>query len=1251
MSAAGALLLAAAGTAWAQPAAPSGAGGSLAGRVTDLNSRPVDGAILVLRNAATGSEARTTTSKNGSYRFAGLAPGEYTLLAGSRKLEGIFVSAGHEARVQAALEFDRQAINHPDTALQVQGLSEPAPRPSKPYAPVAAAAMPYSPDLAAEVPRTIPAISEARPAPTPIEGFSVNAGNLREPDHPTIALYVPAPLSIEAIKATGSLEIAPALSGLSTAPLLLRSLGSSMAIAAISAAESQLPAVPLQVLAAARSTDPEATAPAQNLTGEQLQALPLPGRSRENFALDAPAASAMTNSDSPTATHGEGEGTSLVVDGATTRLAFGGHAGGRLHSSSLMGPGTNELGISEVRSVARNSEPLYDASTRSHVETRSGTEALHGQGFIFDRQNFLGAQNPFTQWVKETAPATTITVPVFTPIPYTAPDRSFNWGFGIGSRLPRTHAVWFAALDGAHRENPGVSSVKHPDHFFAQPSNDEMQVLSARLGLSSANPVAEGLSAYSGMLETLGGLLGPASRTSDQWTGFTRLDWKAAERHSFTLEGTGAHWGSPGGGTTRTAETYGNHSYGTGAASEYWFLGRWQAFLTSNLLAVTQGSLGRHLLSESPQTPSPFEQTLNVNAWGQLPQIVADSRYGFIIGNPSRFGSGRYPDERLFQALESVDWAHGGLMLKAGVDWKHNADATTMVRNHTGTYHYSTVENFISDALVFAKYGLSDALDPMRQHNCDQRGKAWRDSTGQLHGLGYLPCYTYYSQTLGPTDWHLSTNDLAGYATAQFQPAKRLVISAAMRWQREFLPPPIALVNNPDLPLTQKLPLLGNEWAPRASLAWGSGESRWPVLRFGYGMYFGRTQNSVVETALTQTGSLKGDLNFFLRPTDNLTGAGAPPFPYVLAGEPSKVVKPGAVEFAPNFENAEIHQAEATVEKSLPGHVQIAASGIMSLGRRLPVTIDTNFDAATNPGTITYGVVDATNEGPIKARQITVPFFASWPDAKPTSGSAGRLNSNYQQITELMSRANSTYDAAMLRVSRYGRRGLSFHGRYTYAHAMDWNPNESTQVSGSGVLDPTDFSQEYGTSDLDIRHSANAGLTWQSPWRLRNLEGQIANGWMLSGIGQFHSGLPFTMRTSGSIPQILETNGSMIVGLGPGMNGSGGDNRVYGVGRNTYRYPSTWRMDLRLGKKFNLGQMRELELLAESFNLFNHQNVTRIETTGYYISRGSGQGALPTLNFLTGLKPGQTEFGKPLDVNATDYFHPRQFDFGLRMRF
>jgi hypothetical protein len=573
------------------------------------------------------------------------------------------------------------------------------------------------------------------------------------------------------------------------------------------------------------------------------------------------------------------------------------------------------------------------------------------------------------------------------------------------------------------------------------------------------------------------------------------------------------------------------------------------------------------------------------------------------------------------------------------------------------------VENFASDALAFEKFGLSGQLEDL--HNCDQTGKVWRDSGGTLRGLGNLPCYSYYSQAIGPAGWRLSTNDWAGYFNVQLQASKLLAVSFGLRWEREQLPPPIAALKNTELPLTEKLPDLGNSWGPRVSLALGTGESHLPVLRLGYGMYSGRTQNATVETALTHTGSLNGDLNFFLRPTDGYnspTGTSdAPPFPYVLAGQPSSVVKPGAVEFAPSFRNPEIHQAVAALEESLPGHLLVTAGAVASLGRRLPVSIDTNFDPAVNPGTITYGVVDGTGLGPIKATQITVPFYASWPSPTSSTGFGGRLNPDYQQISEVMSRANSTYEAATLKIVRYGRRGLTLHAHYTYAHAMDWNPNESSQIAGNDVLDPASFSKEYGTSNLDVRHAATAMVIWEPPWKLSSRAARLANGWMLSGVGQFRSGMPFTMRTAGSLAEEFEaSSGAAIVGLGPGMNGSGGDNRVYGLGndsrvynlgRNTYRYPSTWKADLRLGRRFNLGQMRELELLAESFNLFNHQNVTELETTGYYLEAGSLDGTLPTLNFLTGLKANTTAFGQPLNVNATNFYRERQIQVGLRIRF
>jgi hypothetical protein len=1290
---------------------------SLSGRLTDLYSKPLVGVALLLRNQATGAEARATTTKNGSYRFNGLQPGEYTLEAESPQLgrgqvKDIVLSAGYEARVQTALEFEplppspiltaSQSPNRPAFHLpHLEIATLPSSEVTLPAEPLSLLPLSARPPAGASGKRP-----PARPEQVAEELDPEGGGGFNpriKPEESTRALAPEGRI----------LPIGPESRPLSAPPQAGPKSQNSTQIAAKDATSA--PSAPTSVASNVSESRPALPATHENsatlpepatsaTTASELQALPISGRHWQSFVLDnTPTSATPAAGAAETAVRGAGQPPGIAVDGANRGLAFGstGGQGQGSQGRSALGQGgddpagmarvgsgghgfaVSEAAIRAVQAAVGNVAAAADraASGRMNVETQRGSNELHGQGFLFDRQNTWGARNPFTKWVKETTPATAATVPAFTAEPYTPPDRETVWGIGLGSRIRRDKLFWFAALDGSERDDPAVATVKHPDEFFAQPTNDQMQVLSARLGLSSVNPVVEGLKAYSTMLETLAGLLGPAPRTATQWTGFGRLDWQAAERHRFTLEGIGARWNAPGGGLSRVSESYGSRSLGSSRASEQWLLGRWEAFLTPNLLFVTQGSAGRTILEARPETPSAFEQTLLTgNVWGQLPQIVVDSRYGFTIGNPSRFGQGSYPDEHLYQAQEMLSWVRGKLLVKAGFDVSHNADAVSLLRNQTGTYHYASVENFASDALAFAAFGLTDALNPADQHNCDETGRVWRDSSGALRGLGYLPCYSYYSQTLGPAAWRLSTNDWAGYATAQWQAGKLLAVSAGLRWEREQLPPPISSLSNTELPLTAKLPRLGNQWAPRVSLAVGSGEKHWPLLRLGYGMYFERTENATLQTALSQTGSLKGDLNFFMRPTDNLNGGGSPPFPYVLSGTPGSVVKPGAVEFAPGFRNPEIHQAVAAVEERLPGSLQVTASAILSLGRRLPISIDTNLDTPASTQTITYNVCDETLStpngtscghtglGPIKAAQITVPFYASWPASEgscpyyqPSGASlAGRPCPDYQQITNIMSRANSTYEAWMLKLARSSRRGLSLRAHYTYSHAMDWNPNESAQAAGNDVLDPADFSLEYGTSNLDIRHSAGGTAIYEAPWKLHGRAGALGNGWMLSGIWQFRSGLPYTMRVSGSLPEEFTSTGSAIVGLGPGMNGSGGDNRVYGlgsdntvynIGRNTFRYPSTWKADLRLGRRFDLGDTRQLELLAESFNLFNHQNVTELETTGYTIQSGSSSGALPTLNFLTGLKANTTAFGQPLNINATNFYRERQIELGLRIKF
>ena len=79
----------------------------------------------------------------------------------------------------------------------------------------------------------------------------------------------------------------------------------------------------------------------------------------------------------------------------------------------------------------------------------------------------------------------------------------------------------------------------------------------------------------------------------------------------FTLEGIGADWNAPGGGLTRVSENYGSHSFGSSQASQQWLLARWEAYLTPNLLAVTQ-AIARQTASSSATAAAWFSQGLAI---------------------------------------------------------------------------------------------------------------------------------------------------------------------------------------------------------------------------------------------------------------------------------------------------------------------------------------------------------------------------------------------------------------------------------------------------------------------------------------------------------------------------------------------------------------------------------------------------------------------------------------------------------------
>jgi hypothetical protein len=192
--------------------------GSLAGRLTDLHSAPLAGATLVLRNQATGAEIRTSTSKNGVFRFASLDAASYTLDAdaanlGHGRLEGIVVTGGNESRLQAAMVFDPVPPRLLQASAPAQISGPPATIATLPRTALSQISAPQTtPLLLASVPALLFATRVPTVAPKPLPALPHPVLNTTSPE--LIASVNEKPLILLPLKASP-----PAIASRPSAPL------------------------------------------------------------------------------------------------------------------------------------------------------------------------------------------------------------------------------------------------------------------------------------------------------------------------------------------------------------------------------------------------------------------------------------------------------------------------------------------------------------------------------------------------------------------------------------------------------------------------------------------------------------------------------------------------------------------------------------------------------------------------------------------------------------------------------------------------------------------------------------------------------------------------------------------------------------------------------------------------------------------------------------------------------------------------
>jgi hypothetical protein len=139
-----------------------------------------------------------------------------------------------------------------------------------------------------------------------------------------------------------------------------------------------------------------------------------------------------------------------------------------------------------------------------------------------------------------------------------------------------------------------------------------------------------------------------------------------------------------------------------------------------------------------------------------------------------------------------------------------------------------------------------------------------------------------------------------------------------------------------------------------------------------------------------------------------------------------------------------------------------------------------------------------------------------------------------------------------------------------------------------------------GTFDLPIGDE-------DAPGASQNLLTKIFKNIELAPIVTVQSGEPVNPLTG------LDSNASQAWPLSA---------RPAGFGRNTLLTPATAAVDLRVLKFFPVGEHAHLDVVAESFNLLNHTNVSQIDP--FF---GPGATPLPSFGIPTAaLNPRQLQF-------------------------
>jgi hypothetical protein len=191
--------------------------------------------------------------------------------------------------------------------------------------------------------------------------------------------------------------------------------------------------------------------------------------------------------------------------------------------------------------------------------------------------------------------------------------------------------------------------------------------------------------------------------------------------------------------------------------------------------------------------------------------------------------------------------------------------------------------------------------------------------------------------------------------------------------------------------------------------------------------------------------------------------------------------------------------------------------------------------------------------------------------------SPGRLNTQFDEIYQLQNSASSTYNGDSFTLNRRMSDELEYSASYTLSKTFDDASDFDEQPQN-----PFDPRAENAVSRQHQQQRFVFNALWELPIgdeEDKTGKSEENTGWLTQAFSHIEVGPILTLESGRPVNPLtgLDSNQSHAFPLSA---------RPLGLGRNSLNTPALTTMDFRVLKYFPFGDVKRLDVVAESFNLW-----------------------------------------------------------------